>query len=116
MIYRFRDKDQGIVLAESIEGGYTPSLGKALPARIFEVGDGPYQQQQMVALEDIYQVSLSPYQLQLLEQFQVKASLSLPITLEGQVWGLLVVQQCSSSREWKETQISLLCQIVSELT
>jgi len=116
LIYRFRDKDQGIVLAESIEGGYTPSLGKALPARIFEVGDGPYQQQQMVALEDIYQVSLSPYQLQLLEQFQVKASLSLPITLEGQVWGLLVVQQCSSSREWKETQISLLCQIVSELT
>lgn len=116
LIYSFQHQDSGVVLAESMVGGYTPSLGKTLAARIFEFGDEPYQQQQMVALEDIYQASLSPYQLQLLQQFQVKASLSLPIALEGQVWGLLVVQQCSSSRQWKETEISLLCQIVSELT
>ncbi len=117
LIYRFQDEDSGVVLAESMEGGYTPSLGKTLAARIFAAEDAPvYQQQQMVALADIYQVSLSPYQLQLLEQFQVKASLNLPIVLEGQVWGLLVVQQCSSPRPWQETEISLLYQIVTELT
>ena len=117
LIYRFQVEDQGVVLAESMVNGYTPSLGETLTVQIFGGEDEPvYQQQQMVALEDIYQAGLSPYQLQLLEKFQVKASLSLPIVIEGQVWGLLVVQQCSSPRQWKETEISLLYQIVSELT
>lgn len=117
VIYRFQDENQGVVLAESMVGGYTPSLGQTLAAQIFGAENKPiYQQQQMVALADIYLVGLTPYQIQLLEQFQVKASLSLPIVVEGQVWGLLVVQQCSSPRQWKETEISLLHQILTELT
>ena len=117
LIYRFQVKDQGVVLTESMVGGYTPSQGETLAVQIFGGENGAvYQQQQMVAIEDIYQKNLSPYQLQLLERFQIKASLSLPIVIEGQVWGLLVVQQCSSPRQWQETEISLLYQIVTELT
>ena len=117
LIYRFQNEDRGVVLAESMVRGYTPSQGQTLVAQLFgaEVGR-VYQEQQMVALEDVSQMRLTPYHLQLLEQFQVKASLSLPIVLEGQVWGLLVVQQCSSPRQWKEIEISLLYQIVRELT
>lgn len=117
LIYRFQDEDQGVVLTESMVRGYTPSLGKTLAAQLFGAETGSvYQQKHLVALDDIYEVSLTPYQLQLLEQFQVKASLSLPIVLEGQVWGLLVVHQCSTPRQWQETEISLLYQIVTELT
>jgi methyl-accepting chemotaxis protein PixJ len=61
-------------------------------------------------------VSLTPYQRQLLERFQIQASLSLPIVIEGQVWGLLVVQQCSGTRQWQGTEISLLSQSAIELT
>lgn len=117
IIYRFQDQDQGVVLAESMVSGYTPALGETIAAVMFGAeSSSAYQQQQVVALDDIYQLNLSPYQIQLLEKFQVSASLTLPIVLEGQIWGLLVVQQCSSSRQWQENEINLLYQTVAELT
>ncbi|HEY9709896.1 MAG TPA: GAF domain-containing protein, partial [Oculatellaceae cyanobacterium] len=117
LIYRFQTENQGLVLAESMISGYTPSLGESLSAIAFGAQDRmEYQQQQVVALEHVYQKSRSPYQLQLMQKFQVKASLSLPIFLEGQVWGLLVVQQCSgTSRRWQEAELNLLNQVVTEL-
>ncbi|MGQ4650077.1 GAF domain-containing protein [Lyngbya aestuarii] len=117
LIYRFETESQGIVLAEAIETGYTPSQGLSLPAIAFGAeNQQEYSQQEVIVLDQIYQKSPSPYQLQLLKQFQVKASLCLPIFLQGQVWGLLVVQQCSGlSRRWREAEISLLTQIVAEL-
>lgn len=117
LIYRFESENQGLVMAESIEAGYTPTLEQSLPALAFGAETRQqYQQQEVVILEQIYQNSPSPYQVQLLKQFQVKASLSVPIFLEDQVWGLLVVQQCSGlSRKWEESNISLVCQIVAQL-
>lgn len=117
LIYQFQTDNQGVVVAEMIVGGYTPSLRESLNAIAFgAVNRLEYQQQQVVGLNHIYQKALTPYQLQLLQNFQVKASLSLPILLDGQVWGLLVVQQCSTSRQWQQAEISLLYQITTELT
>lgn len=116
IIYRFEDKNRGVVLAESMVNGYTPTNGETLAAVMFGGSDdSSYQQQQVIALDDIYCDHLTPYQIQLLERFQVNASVSLPIVVEGRVWGLLVVQQCSSSRRWLENELNLLYQVVSEL-
>ncbi|HBE18860.1 MAG TPA: chemotaxis protein [Cyanobacteria bacterium UBA11149] len=116
LIYRFQSEKQGMVLAESMLLGYTPSLGESLPALIFGAeNQEEYDQEQVVFLDNIYQNGLSPYHIQLLEKFQVKASLSLPIQIEGQMWGLLVVQQCATPRLWQEAEINFLCRIVSEL-
>lgn len=117
IIYRFQDKDRGVVLAEELVNGYTPSLGETIAVLMFGgENESAERQQQVLAIDDIYQLNLRPYQLQLLERFQVKASISLPIVLAGEMWGLLVVQQCSDSRQWQENEISLLYQIVTELT
>ena len=117
LIFRFQTESQGVVVAESMMAGYTPSLGESLSAIAFGAQDRlEYQQQQIVALEHIYQKSWSAYQLQLMQKYQVKASLSIPIFLEGQIWGLLVVQQCSGvSRRWPEAEVNLLNQVVTEL-
>ncbi|MBE9127886.1 GAF domain-containing protein [Coleofasciculus sp. LEGE 07092] len=125
LIYRF-DSDypkgsakndcQGVVVAESMVTGYTPSRGEDLPALVFGAQDQiDYQQKQIVTLNHLYQEVTSPYQLQLLKRFQVKASLSLPLILAKKVWGLLVVQQCSRTRVWQEAEINLLFQIASQL-
>src|SRR4028119_2012107 len=51
-----------------------------------------------------------------MQRFQVKASLSLPILVDGLVWGLLVVQQCTGmSRRWQEVEVNLLFQVITEL-
>lgn len=114
LIYQFTSLDSGNVLAESRTLGWTPTLGENIPGIIF----GLYTNQdyiEPVVIDDISQIQLTPYQKQLLDKFQIKASLSLPIVVEGKVWGLLVVNNCLSTRQWQEVEISLLSQITTEL-
>ena len=116
LIYRFLDEEKGVVLAEVMAGDFTPSLGETLAVRMFGAENlQAYQHSPAIALADIYQASLSPYQIQLLERFQVCASLSVPIALPEGGWGLLVAQQCQSPRSWTESEISLLERVATEL-
>lgn len=128
LIYRFDSQDRGEVVMESLVTGWTPTRGETLPGSMFgALSAADYQSQEIVSLSDIYQTGLSPYQLQLLEKYQVKASLALPILLNAdilqadsysfeRVWGLLVVQQCDNVRQWSDAEINLLYQISTELT
>ena len=116
IIYRFQDQQQGIVLAESLTSGYTPSQGQTLAAEIFKPEAGRGYQQQVTAVDNVYQQKFSPYQFQLLQHFQVKASLNLPLIVAGQVWGILAGQQCDSARQWQAADISLLYQVGKELS
>ncbi|MEH2160856.1 MAG: GAF domain-containing protein [Nostoc sp.] len=114
LIYQFTSLDSGNVLAESRTLGWTPTLGENIPGIIF----GLYTNQdylEPVVIDDISQIQLTPYQKQLLDKFQIKASLSVPIVVEGKVWGLLTVNNCYSTRQWQEVEISLLSQITTEL-
>ena len=117
LIYRFDAANSGKVVAEALQRGWRPAKGETLAINCFGA-DQPqdYVTQQVVVIEDINSFELTPYQRQILEQLQVKASLSLPILMTGQVWGLLVVQQCSMPRHWQETEINLLYQISLKLT
>ncbi|MEH1940974.1 MAG: GAF domain-containing protein [Nostoc sp.] len=115
LIYQFTSLDSGNVLAESRTLGWTPTLGENIPGILF----GLHTNQdyiESVVIDDINQIQLTPYQKQLLDKFQIKASLSLPILVEGKVWGLLAVNNCYSMRQWQEVEISLLSQITTELT
>ncbi|MDZ8183598.1 MAG: GAF domain-containing protein [Nostoc sp. ChiSLP02] len=115
LIYQFTSREVGNVLAESRTLGWTPTLSENIPGILF----GLYTNQdylESVAIDDIDQIQLTPHHKQLLEKFQVKASLSLPILVEGKVWGLLAVNNCSCARQWQEAEISLLSQIATELS
>ncbi len=115
LIYQFTSLESGNVLSESRSLGWTPTLGENIPGIIF----GLYTNQdylESVAIDDTNKIQLTPHQKQLLEKFQIKASLSLPILVEGKVWGLLAVNNCSCPRQWQEGEISLLYQLARELT
>ncbi|MDZ8050704.1 MAG: GAF domain-containing protein [Aulosira sp. ZfuVER01] len=115
LIYQFKTSDTGTVLAESRTLGWTPTLGENLPGITF----GLYTSQdylEPVVIDDINQIQITPYQKQLLEKFQIKASLTLPIVVDSKVWGLLSVNNCSSARHWQEVEITLLSQITTELS
>jgi methyl-accepting chemotaxis protein PixJ len=115
LLYQFEGEYRGSVVAESLVKGFTPSLNEVLPPIAFgaeTVQD--YQSYPFVAIETSSD-RLTPYQAQLLERFQVKASLSLPIVIDQQLWGLLVVQQCTESRQWESIEVNQLQQIAQEL-
>ncbi|QLE55750.1 GAF domain-containing protein [Nostoc sp. TCL26-01] len=115
LIYQFNSSESGTVLAESRTLGWTPTLGEILPGITF----GLHTNQDYVepiSIDDVTQIQLSPYQKQLLDKFQIQASLSLPIVIAGKVWGLLVVHSCANARQWQEIEITLLSQVATELT
>ncbi|NER81964.1 MAG: GAF domain-containing protein [Leptolyngbya sp. SIO1D8] len=114
LIYRFQTETQGVVVAESLTDGYTPALNKALPAISFGAKSPEEAQQQILSLNNIALVSLTPHQRQLMTQFQTKSSLSLPILLD-QAWGVLVVQQCAEPKHWSDTDVALLHKALTEL-
>ncbi len=116
LVYCPSSENTGKVIAESLKRGWTPALGDLLASTCFGCDRlEDYMTQQVIAIDDTHRIEVSPYQRQLLEKLQVKASLSLPIVVSGQLWGLLVVQQCSKARSWKEAEINLLSQFSLEL-
>ncbi len=108
--------EQGIVEAESLATGWTPTQGQYLPVLFFG-GETleDYQNGHVYAFTRSQSLEFSPYQIQLFEQYQVKASLALPVILNEKPWGFLVTHQCGQYRQWRETEIDLIYQVVTEI-
>ncbi|MGB3638102.1 MAG: GAF domain-containing protein [Rivularia sp. (in: cyanobacteria)] len=115
MLYRFDSSSSGVVLGESIAKGWTPAIGETIPAMIFGL-DAREEYLEAVSINDINQVELTAYKAQILEKFQVTASLTIPIFVANQIWGLLGIQNCATARQWQEREISLLSQVTTEIS
>jgi len=118
VVYQFAPDMSGKVVAESVEPGWRKSLNVQIEDTCFQNGAGlNYYQGRKRAIANIYEAGLTDCHIQLLEEFEVKANLVVPILLEvgennpGCLWGLLVAHQCSRPREWEESQLDLLDQL-----
>ncbi len=112
VVYKFYPDMSGTVVAESVLPGWTVSLGMQIADTCFQQGTGSdYLQGKKRAINDIYQANLTECHLQLLERFEVKANLVVPILVTDQLWGLLIVHQCSTFRQWQSVELDLLEQL-----
>ncbi len=68
-----------------------------------------------VAVADIYQADFNSCYINLLEQFQARAYIIVPISCGNKLWGLLAAYQNSGSRLWKTTEINVVLQIANQL-
>jgi methyl-accepting chemotaxis protein PixJ len=125
LIYELSGSTTGKVVAEAVQTGFTPTLGAEIP----QVGFGFEQLTDDKSHRAIALINsqISPYQKQILDQYQVQATVAIPILINGysattdsyslgRVWGLLVVHQCTQNRHWTEAETSLLSQLSLELT
>ncbi|MBN4006875.1 PAS domain S-box protein [Nostoc sp. LPT] len=123
LVYQFDSEMIGTIMAESVEPGWTVSLGIQIHDTCFQTGAGvEYYQGRKRAIANIYEAGLTDCHISLLEQFEVKANLVVPILLEvssqnpgSYIWGLLIAHQCSGFREWEENQLDLLDQVTVQL-
>ena len=114
-IYRFEPDWGGVVIAESVAMKWKPILGSKLKDPTFAQSYvQPYRQGRIQATTDIYAGELTQCYVDFLAQFQVKATLVVPI-LQGELWGLLVANQCSSPRQWQQLEIDLLKQLETQV-
>ncbi len=125
LVYELTGSTAGMVVAEAVQLGLTPTIGVEIP----QVGFGFEQLTDERAHRAIALINseISPYQQQILEQYQVKSTVAIPILINGysattdsyslgRVWGLLVVHQCDRARQWSEAETACLSQLSLELT
>ena len=108
-IYRFNLDWSGVVVTESVGKGWMPILGSYFQDSCL-VGHLPAQKEGILAIADIHAANLDNRHVNLLDQLQVKAYVVVPIW-QGELWGLLIAHQCSSTREWHEFEIESLQQV-----
>ncbi len=68
-----------------------------------------------LCVNDIYTANLSPGYINLLEQFQAKAYVTVPIFCGKKLWGLLAAYENSQPRHWEESEIQMMVQIGTQL-
>ena len=119
-IFRF-DSDSncttGEFVSEDVLQGYTSALATKITDPCFSSGeyDLYYQHGKIQAITDIYQTEFHNCHIEVLEQFQVRANLVLPLRIKDSLWGLLCIHQCSGPREWQHSEIEFLAQVASQL-
>ncbi len=122
-IYRFESDLSGTILAESVLPGWSVSLDAEIEDTCFQTGGGldKYLDGHKTVINDIYQADLSPCHIEMLERFEVKANLVVPIVLNdtdtqsSKVWGLLLAHHCRSARTWLHDELTLLDQLAVQM-
>jgi signal transduction histidine kinase len=66
-------------------------------------------------VQDIYKAGFNSCYINLLERFQARAYIIVPIFLGSKLWGLLATYQNSGSRQWKAAEIKLMVEIGNQL-
>lgn len=66
-------------------------------------------------VQDIYKAGFDSCYINLLEQFQARAYIIVPIFCGCQLWGLLATYQNSGSRQWEAEEINIVVQIGVQL-
>jgi signal transduction histidine kinase/DNA-binding response OmpR family regulator len=122
LIYRFDSDRTGTVVVESVAPQWVTTLGTFIQDTCFQEGRWQsYYQGRTVAIDDLESANLTPHHKQLLQQFQVKASLVVPILqgtgLEAEpvLWGLLIAHQCSTPRHWHTFEVNFLTQLADQV-
>ncbi|WP_216351395.1 PAS domain S-box protein [Leptolyngbya sp. 'hensonii'] len=116
LIYQFQPDWNGTIVAEAVLPGWTISLGTDVEDTCFQQGAGAdYRRGKTRAIDDIYQADLTDCHVQLLERFEVKANLVVPILVRDQLWGLLVAHQCQSPRHWQALDLEMLDQLAVQI-
>lgn len=118
-VFRFSPNsyEQGEFVSEDVEDGFPQTVGDHISERCFgETYTSEYNQGKIQAVADIYQANLSKCHINILEQFQVRADLVVPLQKGDYLWGFLCIHQCTTPRIWQSSEIDFIKQIAAHLS
>jgi signal transduction histidine kinase/CBS domain-containing protein len=106
--------NSGTVVAESVAENWSSILGEILPNTMWQEAVSVLEQE-IYAVSDIDEASLSPEKYACFQEAQIKAYLIIPILQDSNLWGIMCVHQCSKSRQWQPSEIDLLLQLATQI-
>jgi GAF domain-containing protein len=118
-VFRFSPDsyEQGEFISEDVQEGFSQTVGDKINACCFGNRYAlEYNRGQIQAVADIYQTGLSECHINILEQFQVRADLVVPLLKGDELWGFLCIHQCTAPRIWENSEIDFIKQIAAHLS
>lgn len=118
-IYQF-EADSGYSIGKFVAEDSLPGFDSVLAAQVEDHCFGEklqrnYNYRQAWACADVHQAGLPPCHLGILQRFQVRANLVVPLFRGAHLWGLLCVHHCATPHAWSEVEIEFVRQIAIHL-
>lgn len=117
IVLQFDPNWNGRIVAESVERHWVSLLNT-------EISDPDfsdrylrfYERGKVQAIDDIEQSPISQgFYLNQLKTSETKASLTAPLLIDDQLYGLLITHQCSQTRHWTESEIEFFGQLAIQV-
>lgn len=107
VIYSMESASLGKITAEAVTPGYAQILNTTIEDPCFEARYiDKYQKGRVRAITNIREAGMSLCYIESLEKIDVKANLVVPLTAaDNSLYGLLVMHQCSRTRQWQQSEI-----------
>ena len=116
IVLKFQPDWRGVVEAESVAPGWDETLGISIQdSCLGQLCAEQYPKGRVSIIYDVETASIDDWHRNLLRQFQVQANLVVPILPGEQLWGMLIVHQCSSTRQWTNDNTYLLNQVANQM-
>ncbi|AFY45444.1 AAA family ATPase [Nostoc sp. PCC 7107] len=118
-IYQFHlnvDYEYGEFIAEDVLPQFTSALAVKVQDHCFGENFAIlYKQGRCCAIDDINTDAVIDCHREILAQFQVRASLVVPIMQDDELWGLLCIHQCDRPRHWEQFEIKFAQQVGAQM-
>ncbi|OUL27142.1 histidine kinase [Nostoc sp. RF31YmG] len=121
LVYQFAPDNGGKTVASSVESWETMAAHNNIQDICHEIGGENHHWGCKLAIPQVYEAGLSHSYLNLLEQFNPKINLVVPINLsnngkpEDQIWGLLIAHHKSGERQWQADEVEILNELSVQL-
>ncbi|WP_103666983.1 response regulator [Pseudanabaena sp. BC1403] len=108
--------DDGEIVAEALVEGFVSALAVRVHDHTFgENYAALYAKGRAYIVDDIYKNGSQVCHVDILAKFQVKANIVMPLLCGKELWGLLCIHQCASTRHWLQHEINFCYQISDQL-
>ncbi|WP_413171444.1 GAF domain-containing protein [Anabaena azotica] len=105
---------EGEFIYEDVGAEWISILATQLHDRCFaEEFTEHHQQGRIRAIADIYEDVAIDCHVKMLEKFQVRANIAVPLMKCKDLWGLLCIHQCNEPRQWEVSEIEFV-QLIAE--
>ena len=117
VVYSMQSVSMCKITAEAVTPGYAQILNTTIEDPCFEDKYiDKYQKGRVQAITNIREAGMSLCYVENLERIDVKSNLVVPLTAtDNSLYGLLVMHQCSTTRQWQQTEIEFALSIADWL-
>ncbi len=117
VVYSLQPQTLGKIVAEAVAVEFPRTMESTIDDPCFGARYiDSYRQGRISAIADVREAKITPCHLENLERLAVKANLVVPLRLpDDELYGLLILHQCSQPRVWEQAEITLVAQMAAQI-